>query len=46
MWQPRFFVYPSPGDAPRIVLAALEAEVFIVWPRLRIPGLKRPSKRT
>ncbi|GAA0335257.1 phosphatidylglycerol lysyltransferase domain-containing protein [Actinoallomurus spadix] len=42
VWQPRFFVYPSLNDAPRIALAALEAEAFIVWPRLRIPGLKRP----
>ncbi|GAA4620589.1 phosphatidylglycerol lysyltransferase domain-containing protein [Actinoallomurus vinaceus] len=46
VWQPRFFVYSSLGDAPRIALAALEAEAFIVWPRVRIPGLKRPSKRT
>ncbi len=46
VWQPRFFVYPSLNDAPRIALAALEAEAFIVWPRLRIPGLKRPPKRT
>jgi lysyl-tRNA synthetase class 2 len=45
VWQPRFFVYPSLNDAPRIALAALEAEAFIVWPRLRIPGLKRPTKR-
>jgi lysyl-tRNA synthetase, class II len=45
VWQPRFFVYPSLNDAPRIALAALEAEAFIVWPRLRFPGLKRPPKR-
>jgi lysyl-tRNA synthetase class 2 len=45
VWQPRFFVYPSLNDAPRIALAALEAEAFIVWPRLRIPGLKRPPRR-
>jgi lysyl-tRNA synthetase class 2 len=45
VWEPRFFVYPSLNDAPRIALAALEAEAFIVWPRLRIPGLlKRPPK--
>jgi lysyl-tRNA synthetase, class II len=42
-WEPRFFVYPSLNDAPRMALAALEAEAFIVWPRLHIPGLlKRP----
>ncbi|MCO6004266.1 GNAT family N-acetyltransferase [Actinoallomurus purpureus] len=45
VWQPRFFVYSSLGDAPRIALAALEAEAFFVWPRVRIPGLKRPPKR-
>ena len=45
IWQPRFFVYPSLNEAPRIALAALEAEAFIVWPRLRIPGLKRPPRR-
>ncbi|HEY7487843.1 MAG TPA: phosphatidylglycerol lysyltransferase domain-containing protein [Streptosporangiaceae bacterium] len=44
VWQPRFFVYPSLNDTPRIALAALEAEAFIVWPRLRIPGVRRPSR--
>jgi lysyl-tRNA synthetase class 2 len=43
VWEPRFFVYPSLNDTPRIALAALEAEAFIVWPRLRIPGLRRPG---
>ena len=38
VWQPRFFVFPSTKDAPRIALAALEAEAFLVWPRL---GLRR-----
>ncbi|GAB3666450.1 phosphatidylglycerol lysyltransferase domain-containing protein [Actinocorallia lasiicapitis] len=45
VWQPRFFVYPSLNDAPRIALAALEAEAFIVWPRLHLPGVVRPGKR-
>jgi lysyl-tRNA synthetase, class II len=45
VWEPRFFVFPGLNDAPRMVLAALEAEAFIVWPRLRIPGLRRPRKR-
>ncbi|MCW2917690.1 MAG: hypothetical protein JWN52_5758 [Actinomycetia bacterium] len=44
VWEPRFFVYPGLNDAPRIALAALEAEAFIVWPRLRIPGWRRPPK--
>jgi lysyl-tRNA synthetase, class II len=32
-WEPRFLVYPAPATLPRIGLAALEAEAFIVWPR-------------
>ncbi|HEX3964414.1 MAG TPA: phosphatidylglycerol lysyltransferase domain-containing protein [Trebonia sp.] len=35
-WEPRFFIFPSGRDAPRIALAALEAEAFLVWPRLEI----------
>ena len=31
-WVPRFLLYPGPGDLPRIGLAALEAEAFLVWP--------------
>jgi lysyl-tRNA synthetase class 2 len=34
-WVPRFVVYPSHRDLPRIVLAALEAEAFLTWPHLR-----------
>jgi lysyl-tRNA synthetase, class II len=34
VWQPRFFVFPTAKDAPRIALAALEAEAFLVWPTL------------
>jgi lysyl-tRNA synthetase class 2 len=33
VWEPRFVCYPGAGDLPRIALAALEAEAFIVWPR-------------
>lgn len=32
-WEPRFICYPTARDLPRITLAALEAEAFIVWPR-------------
>ena len=32
-WQPRFISYPSIRDMPRIALAMLEAEAFIVPPR-------------
>jgi lysyl-tRNA synthetase class 2 len=34
-WEPRYLCYPGPGDLPRVVLAALEAEAFLAWPRLR-----------
>ena len=35
-WAPRFVVYPATRDLPRIALAALEAEAFLTWPKLRI----------
>jgi lysyl-tRNA synthetase, class II len=46
-WEPRFLVYPGSGDLPRIGVAALEAEAFIVWPRLtgHWPRLTRPRAR-
>src|SRR6201992_4070316 len=31
IWEPRFFVYPGGRDAPRIALAALDAEGVLVW---------------
>ncbi|RZS90273.1 lysyl-tRNA synthetase class 2 [Motilibacter rhizosphaerae] len=34
-WEPRFVVYPSAGDLPHVLLAALEAEAFVVRPELR-----------
>src|SRR5580693_2190933 len=54
VWQPRFFVFPSTRDAPRIAVAALEAEAFLVWPRLELrrvarklglSKLRRPQRR-
>ncbi len=42
VWEPRFFVYPGTRDTPRIALAALEAEAFLVWPRLE---LRRYARR-
>ncbi|HTU73644.1 MAG TPA: phosphatidylglycerol lysyltransferase domain-containing protein [Trebonia sp.] len=42
-WQPRFFVFPGGRDAPRIAVAALEAEAFLVWPRLEV---RRYARRT
>jgi lysyl-tRNA synthetase class 2 len=50
-WVPRFLVFPSSRDAPRIGLAALEAEAFVVWPTVdlrriaRMLGLGRLRRR-
>jgi lysyl-tRNA synthetase class 2 len=44
-WQPRFFVFPGGRDAPRIAFAALEAEAFLVWPRLEIRRYARLTAR-
>jgi lysyl-tRNA synthetase class 2 len=40
-WVPRFMVYPGTLDAPRIGLAALEAEAFLVWPTIEPRRLAR-----
>ncbi len=40
-WVPRFMVYPNTRDAPRIGLAALEAEAFLVWPTFRVRWIAR-----
>jgi lysyl-tRNA synthetase, class II len=40
-WVPRFMVFPSTRDTPRIGLAALEAEAFLVWPDLQVRRLAR-----
>ena len=55
VWEPRFFVYPGGRDVPRIAMAALEAEAFLVWPRLEVRrharrvarrlGVRRPRAR-
>jgi lysyl-tRNA synthetase class 2 len=42
VWEPRFFVFPGGRDAPRIALAALQAEAFLVLPRLEV---KRNARR-
>jgi lysyl-tRNA synthetase class 2 len=41
IWQPRFFVFPGSKDTPRIALAALEAEAFLVWPRIELRRIAR-----
>ena len=40
-WVPRFVVFPGPKDAVRVGVAALEAEAFLVWPRLELRRLAR-----
>jgi lysyl-tRNA synthetase class 2 len=40
-WEPRFFVFPGTRNAPRIALAALEAEAFLVWPRVELRRMAR-----
>ena len=32
-WEPRFLSFPNSRDLPRIAVAALEAEAFLVRPR-------------
>ena len=44
-WVPRFMVFPSTRDTPRIGLAALEAEAFLVWPDLEVRRLGRKVAR-
>jgi lysyl-tRNA synthetase class 2 len=34
VWEPRYVCYPSARDLPRVALAALEAEAFLVWPQV------------
>jgi lysyl-tRNA synthetase, class II len=45
VWQPRFFVFTSTKDAPRVALAALEAEAFLVWPRIELSRMGRKAAR-
>lgn len=35
IWEPRYVCYASPRDLPRVTLASLEAEAFLVWPWAR-----------
>src|SRR5271165_5444092 len=46
VWEPRFFVYPGTRDTPRIAIAALEAEAFLVWPKLEVKRYARRLART
>jgi lysyl-tRNA synthetase, class II len=40
-WVPRFLVFPNPRDLPRIGLAAMEAEAFLVWPTVELRRIAR-----
>ncbi len=40
-WVPRFLVFPSTRDTPRIGFAALEAEAFLVWPTFEARRIAR-----
>ncbi len=42
IWEPRFVCYPTVRDLPRVALAALEAEAFLVWPHV---GRRRDQPR-
>jgi lysyl-tRNA synthetase, class II len=44
-WVPRFFVYTGTRDVPRISLAAMEAEAFLVWPTLEVRRVVRRTAR-
>jgi lysyl-tRNA synthetase, class II len=44
-WVPRFFVYTGTRDVPRISLAAMEAEAFLVWPTLEVRRIARRTAR-
>jgi lysyl-tRNA synthetase class 2 len=39
IWEPRYVCYASAAELPRIAIAMLEAEAFIVWPRPHLRGL-------
>jgi lysyl-tRNA synthetase class 2 len=41
-WVPRFLVFPGTRDTPRIGVAALEAEAFLVWPNFEV---RRAARR-
>lgn len=40
-WETRYLVFPKGGSIVRIGVAALEAEAFLIWPRLTAPWRSR-----
>lgn len=43
VWEPRYVCFPGASDLPRVAVAALEAEAFLVWPVLRMPWNRRAA---
>jgi lysyl-tRNA synthetase, class II len=41
VWVPRFMVFTSTKDAIRVGLAALEAEAFLVWPKVEARRIRQ-----
>ena len=41
VWVPRFMVFTSTRDAVRVALAALEAEAFLIWPKVEARRIRR-----
>jgi lysyl-tRNA synthetase class 2 len=41
IWEPRYVCFPAARDLPRIAIAALEAEAFVVWPHPAVRSLRR-----
>jgi lysyl-tRNA synthetase class 2 len=44
VWEPRFICYRSAREIPRVAIAALEAEAFLVWPTQWV-ALRRAKRR-
>jgi lysyl-tRNA synthetase, class II len=45
VWVPRFFVFGGTKDAPRVAIAALQAEAFLVWPTVEVRRITRRIAR-
>jgi lysyl-tRNA synthetase class 2 len=45
VWEPRYLLYPHTRDLPRIAMAALEAEAFLILPGVRLHPLSAAARR-
>lgn len=43
VWEPRYVCFPATSSLPRVAVAALEAEAFLVWPVLRLPWNRKSA---